>query len=123
MSSAIPMRLLGRTNNNFEVFDTRDHTHRVNHFDVLTYTWGPTVTPYNCGIDGVNWNVNINPRKLKDIKRLMVETNVRYLWVDCLCLNQEDKEEKAVEIPKVCVGAEVISNLSQPHIISQSQCH
>lgn len=97
------MRLLGRFNNFFKVFDTRDHIHKVNQFDVLTYTWGQKVAPYKCGIEGVNWNVKINPRKLNDIKRLMVETNVQYLWVDCLCLNQEDSEEMADEVLKVCL--------------------
>lgn len=97
----LPSRLIGHTNGNFEVFDTCNSTHKVDHFDIITYTWGKTVPPYNCGIDGVNWNVPIREKKLEDIKRLMIDADVQYLWADCVCINQEDEKEKAVEIPKM----------------------
>ncbi|KUJ12814.1 uncharacterized protein LY89DRAFT_699440 [Mollisia scopiformis] len=84
-----------------KIFNTNDPVHKVDHFDIITYTWGKTVPPYNCGIDGVNWNVPIQEKKLEDIKRLMIKANVQYLWADCICINQDDEKEKAVEIPKM----------------------
>lgn len=31
----------------------------------------------------------------------MIKDNIRYLWVDCVCLNQGDEREMAIEIPKM----------------------
>ncbi|KAH7132766.1 hypothetical protein EDB81DRAFT_904749 [Dactylonectria macrodidyma] len=66
---------------------------------------GDLVEPYDPGIPGVDWKVNTSPGRLEDIKRLMRSTDpkVTYLWADCICIciNQADNEEKAVEIPKV----------------------
>jgi hypothetical protein len=101
MASVVPLRLLGHTNGHFEVFDPRELAHRVDHFDIITYTWGVKTQPYNCGIDGVDWNVKVSRKKLEDIKRLMIKDNVQYLWVDCVCLNQDDEKEMSVEIPKM----------------------
>ncbi|CZR64380.1 uncharacterized protein PAC_14278 [Phialocephala subalpina] len=102
MAPVLPSRLLGHTNGKFEVFDTNTRNpDTVKNFDIITYTWGATIPPYNCGIDGVKWNVGIAPQKLEDIKRLMVNANVQYLWVDCVCINQTDENEKNVEIPKM----------------------
>lgn len=70
-------------------------------FDIITYTWGDTVAPYRCNIPGVEWNVVINPNKLEDIKRLMIAANIQFLWVDCVCLNQEDEKEMALEVLKM----------------------
>lgn len=98
MASSLPLRLLSHTNGKFKVIDTSDPAQVVKEFDIITYTWGAKTQPYNCGIEGVDWNVKITPRKLVDIKRLMVESNIRYLWVDCVCLNQDDQKEMAVEV-------------------------
>ncbi|KAH6665819.1 heterokaryon incompatibility protein-domain-containing protein [Halenospora varia] len=102
MASFLPTRLLGHINGNFKVFDFRNSAHdRPDQFDIITYTWGNTIEPYNCRIDGVDWNVTISKQKLEDIKRLMIKGNVQYLWVDCVCLNQEDKKEMDIEVLKM----------------------
>jgi hypothetical protein len=101
MAVHLPARLIGYNDGKFEVFDPRDPAHRVDHFDIITYTWGDAVPLHESGIDGVTWNVPINQKKIEDIKRLMVKANVQYLWADCVCINQEDPKEKAVEIPKM----------------------
>ena len=99
MSSALPLRLLGRNDEDFFVFDSRSHP--VDHFDIISYRWGPEASPYRCGIDGVNWNVTISEEKLKDIKTLMMNAEVQYLWVDCLCLDQDNTREKSAEISRM----------------------
>jgi hypothetical protein len=90
--SVLPSRLLGHTKGNFEVFDPRDPAYRVNYLCIISYTWGVKTQPYNCGIDGVNWNGKISKEKLEDIKRLIIKDNVQYLWVDCVCLNRDDEK-------------------------------
>ncbi|KAF2845301.1 hypothetical protein T440DRAFT_483472 [Plenodomus tracheiphilus IPT5] len=65
-------------------------------------SWGDLEeVAYDCGIPGVDWTVKISPTKLDDIKRLMFESRVQYLWVDCICIKQEDSAEKSGEIAKM----------------------
>ncbi|KAI9172579.1 hypothetical protein HJFPF1_02085 [Paramyrothecium foliicola] len=99
MTSELPLRLLGHINGEFIVFDPRSH--QISDFDILSYTWGQEVTPYNCDIRGVDWPITIAPQKLEDIKRLMIRSEVQYLWVDCVCLNQANQVEKDTEIAKM----------------------
>lgn len=99
MSSSLPLRLLYHDRGDFSVIDPV--AHHVTSFDILSYTWGPEVEPYNCRLDGVTWNVKINPDRLNDIKRLMIVADIKYVWADCVCINQTDEDEKAMEIPKM----------------------
>jgi hypothetical protein len=101
MESVLPSRLLGRINEDFFVFDPRNSSHGVEYFDIISYTWGDTVPAYNCKINGVDWDLKINDKKLKDIKRFMISAGVQYLWVDCLCINQTESPEKSAEIAKM----------------------
>lgn len=102
MASFLPTRLLGHINGNFKVFDFRNSAHnRPSQSDIITYTWGDTIEPYNCGIDDVDWNVTISKQKLESIKRLIIKDNVQYLWVDCVCINQEDKRKINIEVLKI----------------------
>lgn len=99
MASVLPSRLLGHINGNLFVFDPRSY--RVDYFDIISYTWGRETAPYNCGINGVNWDVTIPRGKLEDIRRLMVSSGVQYMWADCVCINQADTSEKSAEISKM----------------------
>jgi len=99
MATDLPSRLLGHSNGKFFVCDPRDR--KVDHFDIISYTWGDLVDPYNCGIEGVDWDVIISKEKLEDIKRLMISAGVQYLWVDCVCINQADSKEKSAEISRM----------------------
>jgi hypothetical protein len=105
MDSDLPLRLLGLEGGKLVVFCPRERN--VDGFDILSYRWGETVAPYQCGIQGVDWDVTINKQKLDDIKRLMETANIKYLWADCLCIKQApgagetDNLEKASEIARM----------------------
>ncbi|KAH7384007.1 heterokaryon incompatibility protein-domain-containing protein [Pyrenochaeta sp. MPI-SDFR-AT-0127] len=99
MDTFQPLRLLRYINEEFSIFDS--HLVEIESYDIISYTWGSLIDPYICDIPGVNWNVKISKEKLKDIKRLMVSTGVQYLWVDCICINQEDDKEKAAEMSRM----------------------
>lgn len=45
--------------------------------------------------------MDITEKKLDDVKALMVGNKIRYLWADCVRVNQEDASEKSVEVPKM----------------------
>ncbi|CAM1505828.1 Fc.00g114650.m01.CDS01 [Cosmosporella sp. VM-42] len=101
MTAVLPLRLLGRKNEDFFVFDPRSPEHMVDHFDIISYTWGDTVPPYHCGIENVSWEVILHKQKLEDIKNLMIRADIQNLWVDCVCINQTDDKEKNAEVVKM----------------------
>lgn len=101
MAYHLLLRFLYHTNGKFEVINTFSSTHMVKSFDIITYTWGAKTKPYNCMIEGVTWDVKIGRQKLEDIKRLMIKNQIQYLWVDCVCLNQDDEREMAIEVLKM----------------------
>lgn len=103
MEPVLPSRLLALHHDRFFVFDPRPHPRRENveRFDIVSYRWGEPAQAYDCGIDGVAWEVTISLQKIGDIQRLMRSAHAPYLWVDCLCINQSDKKEKAAEIAKM----------------------
>ena len=98
MASFLPSRLLGHIDGNFFVFDPRSRN--VSQFDIISYDRdrGDEVDPYKCGIEGVDWDVTVSPAKINDIKRLMVNGGIQYLWADCVCINQVDIKQKSAEI-------------------------
>ncbi|ETS85745.1 hypothetical protein PFICI_03770 [Pestalotiopsis fici W106-1] len=57
--------------------------------------------PYAHGIEGVTWWFNVEEEKLNDIKSLMRNASIEYLWVDCVCINQRDRSESAGEVLKM----------------------
>jgi hypothetical protein len=99
MAFHLPLRLLSLIDGQFKVIDPS--ADGVREFDIITYTWGDPVPSYECDIPGVDWKLTIAPRKLKDIKRLMVTAEIQYLWADCVCLNQSDEKEKNAEVLKM----------------------
>ncbi|KAF2759976.1 hypothetical protein EJ05DRAFT_537160 [Pseudovirgaria hyperparasitica] len=101
MATVLPLRLLSLANGEFSVIDPR--ASMISEFDIVSYTWGDLVEPYMCGIPGVTWKIPLRPEKLAAIMRLLgsISSETRYLWCDCVCLNQDDMDEKAVEIPRM----------------------
>jgi Heterokaryon incompatibility protein (HET) len=101
----LPLRLLGLINGRFEVFNPQSPgAPQVDCFDIVSYTWGDPTTKYNCGIDGVNWDVTIDHMRIEEIKRLMGKGEpevLKFMWVDCVCINQTDEDEKDAEIPRM----------------------
>ncbi|KAH7303937.1 heterokaryon incompatibility protein-domain-containing protein [Stachybotrys elegans] len=103
MDDELPLRLLSHNNGNFFVFETHQRP-EVDHFDILSYTWGPTKkkeNAYDCGIPGVEWRVVLQEQKINDIKQLMLQAGIQYLWVDSLCLDQNNEEETDQRITKI----------------------
>jgi len=99
MASFLPSRLLGHSDGKFFVFDPRSRD--VDQFDIVSYTWGKEVAKYNCGIEGVDWDVTVSPARIEDIKKLIVKADLQYLWVDCVCINQADTAQKNIEVAQM----------------------
>jgi hypothetical protein len=75
------------------------HSKLVEHasFEALSYTWGdsksytPTII-----LDGIRFPVT--PNLWEALRRLRSEVVGRVLWIDALCINQNDNNEKGVQI-------------------------
>lgn len=103
MAIVLPSRLLGCFDGEYRVFDPRSASApRVSAFDIISHTWHEPQPPYKCEIPGVDWELTIDRMKIQEIKTLMLKKDVLpFLWVDFLCLNQEDRDEKHAEIVKM----------------------
>ncbi|EDU45144.1 HET domain containing protein [Pyrenophora tritici-repentis] len=113
MASYLPTRLLCQINGEFSVVRPIDV--HIESFDIISYTWGdPEKEDWDSGIPGVNWTLKIAKDKFNDIKRLMITDNIRYLWADCVCINQNSEADKAIELSKMF---EYYKNAEKCHIL------
>lgn len=70
----------------------------------LSYIWGGTAEGYwtpqanlkQCSILG-NLDASILPDTISDTNQLVRQLCKRYLWVDALCIVQDDREDKAMQ--------------------------
>ncbi|KAK4466383.1 heterokaryon incompatibility protein-domain-containing protein [Cladorrhinum samala] len=88
----LPRRLLTHDDHgNFSVI--YPELQNVQSFDIISYTWGPTEPGRPSNIDGVGWPIILSEAKIQEIKNLMITAGIRYLWTDCLCIDQQNPEE------------------------------
>jgi hypothetical protein len=66
----------------------------------LSYTWGDESITTPILVDGAEFEVTVN---LEVALSQMRDISVEKLWVDAICINQKDKEEKGSQIPKMGV--------------------
>jgi hypothetical protein len=111
LGSDLPLRLLCHDNGEFYVCDARSKG--IVDYDILSYRWHSD-DAHDVGVTGVSWNVKITDNKVKDIRRLMRTDDIQYLWVDCICINQEDLAEQSVEMSKMY---EYYKNAKRCHIL------
>ncbi|KAH8651238.1 heterokaryon incompatibility protein-domain-containing protein [Xylariales sp. PMI_506] len=67
-------------------------------FDALSYTWGQTVFTETLIVDKSS-SIRITPNLRDALLRFRRRVGLRRLWVDALCINQADEEEKSAQIP------------------------
>ncbi|KAG4443507.1 hypothetical protein IFR05_000980 [Cadophora sp. M221] len=96
---------------------------RQNHYATLSYCWGPpglnaTTTKENIEQRRLNISFESLPKTVQDAVKVARDLGIRYLWVDALCIIQEDKEDWARESAvmgqiyrkSLCTLAAVIGN-------------
>jgi hypothetical protein len=94
---------LGKGNDKDARFDTRlrftlKHISldRPQSFDALSYTWGPAVFSEQAILGGTPfW---LTPSCDAALRRLRDSFNLRTVWVDAICINQKDDDEKSSQI-------------------------
>ena len=66
-------------------------------FEALSYTWGDPVFPQSIICNGSM--IKITQNLFDALTRLRFVVKARSLWVDAICINQSDVEEKSRQIP------------------------
>ena len=66
-------------------------------YEALSYTWGdPSLPRAPCKLNGHDHAVTVSLELA--LKKLRGRTKKRYLWVDALCINQDDVIERASQV-------------------------
>ena len=61
-------------------------------YECLSYTWGVAASDQPIFLDGCAFPITKNLGMA--LSRLLADNEPRYLWVDALCINQADVEER-----------------------------
>lgn len=65
-------------------------------FDALSYVWGPPVFSSRITLNGFNFFITPNLSRLLNYLRL--EDRERVIWVDAVCINQSDLDERSEQV-------------------------
>jgi hypothetical protein len=68
-------------------------------YEALSYVWGSEDKPQSIIIDNQTLNITKNLYAL--LLRLQNYSCSRIIWVDAVCINQKDEEEKQYQIPLI----------------------
>ena len=69
----------------------------VPEYDCLSYTW--TKEKPTCSIQCNGQTVYVRPNLLAVLRRLRHSSRAKALWIDAICINQNDPEEKNHQVP------------------------
>jgi hypothetical protein len=75
----------------------------------LSYVWGPAMKSYQ--LNTSNGDIPLTTSLTAALKRLRKGKESVYIWVDAICINQNDDHEKAIQIrmlPRIFHSAEVV---------------
>lgn len=68
-------------------------------YDALSYAWGTASASAKCICDGNT--ISLRDNLDSALRYLRKPQHERYVWIDFLCINQDDLVEKAVQIPRM----------------------
>lgn len=65
-------------------------------FEALSYTWGTTEKPCNIKIN--DFQIPVTRNVYVALQHLRLRNEDRFLWVDAICINQDDHEEREQQV-------------------------
>ncbi|EUC38128.1 hypothetical protein COCCADRAFT_22470 [Bipolaris zeicola 26-R-13] len=66
-------------------------------YEALSYTWG--VEESTCRISLNSLPFHIRPNLRDALRRLRQSSSTRTVWIDAICINQNNEDEKGVQVP------------------------
>jgi hypothetical protein len=66
-------------------------------YEALSYVWGNTNPPDEVFCNGQS--IQIGPSLSQALRRLRYQEATRIVWVDAICINQKDDDEKSHQVP------------------------
>ncbi|KAI0836940.1 HET-domain-containing protein [Hypoxylon sp. FL0890] len=91
---AIQIRLFDLEPNELK---TSNFTYPDEPFEALSYSWGTEWSAQNVIVNGIT--VPVKKCLETVLRRRRDTTNLGTLWIDAICINQEDDEEKSQQVP------------------------
>src|SRR5436305_1313689 len=68
-------------------------------YHALSYAWGDQPSTKTIECDGQQ--LKVTPHLLEGLKSIHATTGISVIWVDAICINQEDDNEKASQVAKM----------------------
>lgn len=68
-------------------------------YEALSYTWGPPIFPES--LHTQNGILKITEDLALALRRLRFKDRDRYLWVDAVCINQNDEKDKSWQVARM----------------------
>ncbi|PMD43782.1 HET-domain-containing protein [Hyaloscypha variabilis F] len=65
-------------------------------YEALSYQWGPNSPEYSIAVNGVRTKIRVNLRNA--LRRLRKKGEQRLLWVNAICINQDDIPERNAQV-------------------------
>ncbi|KAK3313175.1 heterokaryon incompatibility protein-domain-containing protein [Apodospora peruviana] len=85
-------------------------------YEALSYTWGDPTNISSILFGRSPWSVRTNLKAA--LQRLRREDSERVIWIDALCINQDDLDERAEQVPRMfeiyTLAAGVVAWLGEP---------
>lgn len=83
---------------------TEHQDHSDTPYDALSYTWGESLPSEGIAVcqsantEHADGYISITPNLFEALLRLRSDDTPRTLWIDALCINQDDLQEKAQQV-------------------------
>ena len=76
---------------------------QVPHYEALSYTWGPTEHPVAISVlaDNGDGALAVTQNLALTLRYLRSEDEPRVLWIDAICINQKDLEERSRQVARM----------------------
>ncbi|OAG07356.1 uncharacterized protein CC84DRAFT_1088440, partial [Paraphaeosphaeria sporulosa] len=81
-------------------------------YEAVSYCWGEPNLSHTLVCDG-QWTLGITANVDTMLRTLRKQNKTRYLWIDAICLNQKDNEEKRVQVGLM---GDIFSEAAKVHI-------
>jgi Heterokaryon incompatibility protein (HET) len=65
-------------------------------YEALSYVWGDPRITQSIQVDGMPFDITLN--LVAALRRLRYSNNYRRLWVDAICINQGDLDERSSQV-------------------------